>query len=47
MRVVSEDQLRRRGEAHGEDRALGVIGEPPMNVLTLNLGLDAMQEGGR
>jgi len=39
-RGVSEDQLRDFVQAHVQDRVLGVIGEPHVNVLQLNMDLD-------
>jgi len=41
-RGLTEDQLRQIVQAHIESRALGIIGEPHVNVLGLNLALDAM-----
>lgn len=41
-RGMTEDRLRQFVQAHSESRALGVIGEPHVNVLGLNLALDAM-----
>jgi len=39
-RSVSEDELHRLVAAHTQDRTLGILGSPRVNVLELNLALD-------
>jgi len=45
-RHLPEDQVRKLVTDHIEGRVLGLIGEPHVNVLKLNMALDAMQAGG-
>lgn len=42
-RKMSEQALRDLVRQHTEDRQFGVLGEPRVNVLTMNLALDALR----
>ncbi|HZX70363.1 MAG TPA: K(+)-transporting ATPase subunit C [Rhodanobacter sp.] len=44
-RGTSEDKVRQLVEDHTTGRLLGVIGEPHVNVLELNLALDTLSHG--
>lgn len=46
-RGMSEEDLRRLVSAHIEGRQFGLLGEPRVNVLLLNLALDGMQTAPR
>jgi K+-transporting ATPase ATPase C chain len=41
-RGISEDELRRLLAKHTEGRQFGLLGEPRVNVLELNLDLDSI-----
>lgn len=44
-RNLAEDRVRQLVAAHIEDRFLGLLGEPRVNVLKLNLALDQLSAG--
>jgi K+-transporting ATPase ATPase C chain len=46
-RGLSEPAVRQMVEGHVAGRLFGLIGEPHVNVLKLNMDLDAMHGGGR
>jgi K+-transporting ATPase ATPase C chain len=45
VRRLDPDAVRRLVERHVEPRQLGVLGEPRVNVLVLNIALDRMSQG--
>jgi K+-transporting ATPase ATPase C chain len=46
-RALSEDQILQLVQAQVQDRIIGIIGEPHINVLKLNIALDAMQAAAK
>jgi K+-transporting ATPase ATPase C chain len=46
-RRMSEDEVRRLVSRHTEGRQFGVLGEPRINVLELNLALDEATKKGK
>ena len=44
-RNLAEDKVRQLVSDHVEERFLGVLGEPRVNVLLLNLALDRLSAG--
>ena len=44
-RGIAEEKLRELVQLHTEGRLLGLIGEPRVNVLRLNMALDALKAG--
>jgi K+-transporting ATPase ATPase C chain len=45
VRRINPNQLEILITQHTEDRSLGIFGEPGVNVLKLNLALDALNPG--
>jgi K+-transporting ATPase ATPase C chain len=46
-RGLTQDAVTALVQAHVRQRLFGLIGEPRVNVLDLNLALDALQDGRR
>jgi K+-transporting ATPase ATPase C chain len=46
-RAITEDQVLKLVQAQVQDRIIGIIGEPHINVLKLNMALDAMQAAAK
>jgi K+-transporting ATPase ATPase C chain len=42
VRGLSEEQVRRLAQEHTEPRVLGILGQPRVHVLRLNLALDRL-----
>jgi K+-transporting ATPase ATPase C chain len=46
-RGLADEDVRKKVETCTEGRTLGILGEPRVNVLRLNLALDGVRDGGR
>jgi K+-transporting ATPase ATPase C chain len=44
-RDLAEDKVRQLVSEHVQERSLGILGEPRVNVLLLNLALDHLSAG--
>ena len=46
-RGLAEEDIRKKIESCTEGRTLGILGQPRVNVLRLNLALDGVRDAGR
>ena len=47
VRGLAEEDIRKKIESCTEGRTLGILGQPRVNVLRLNLALDGVRDAGR